>query len=416
MAEPVFPIAIIGAGASGLFAAMAASGMRPHSVLLLEKEARVGRKLLATGNGRCNLLNMAVDPSRYHGGGRQTALSLLAQTPPATLADLFDMAGLLCREEKEGRVYPFSGQAASVLDVLRAACARGGVETRCDTNIVSIHRKNSAFVLASASGEVFHASRVIIAAGGRAAPSFGADGGAYTLLSALGHKISPPMPALSPLKLPPERIRGLKGVRIQATLTLLMDGRPARVERGEALFAEYGLSGVAAMQLSRAAGDALALRRRAAISIGLMEPDTAKRQLAGRVSRLKGEPMENLLTGLLHKRVSQCLLREAAIPLDAPISESVAAPLLPLLSGWELPIAGVLPFPHAQVTAGGAVLSEFCEETLASRIVPGLYACGEALDVDGDCGGYNLMWAWVSALAAGRAAAQNAPISQEDDR
>ena len=401
-----FPIAVVGAGASGLMAAVAAARTRPHSVLLLEKEARVGRKLLATGNGRCNLLNRTVQEARYHGSGVRAAMALLADTPPDRLLSLFEDLGLCWREEAEGRVYPYSGQAGAVLDVLRAACDRAGVSTRCGAEVVHVTREKGRFVLDTAQGESFGAQRVILAAGGKAAPSLGANGGAYRLARALGHSVTPLFPALAPLKLPAESVRGLKGVRAHCTLTLFDEEKPLRIERGEALFTEYGVSGVAAMQLARLAGRALSAGRQAALSVSLMDESKAKTQADRRAALFEGEAMETFFTGLLHKRIGLCLLRQAGIAPTDPVSPALARRVLPLLSDWRLPVLGVLPFEHAQVTAGGVPLQEVDGRTLESNLVPGLYLCGETLDVDGDCGGYNLMWAWASGLVAGTAAAK----------
>ncbi|MDR0896277.1 MAG: aminoacetone oxidase family FAD-binding enzyme [Oscillospiraceae bacterium] len=403
MAETI-PLAIIGAGASGLMAAATASLSQP--VLLLEKEARAGRKLLATGNGRCNLLTLRPERARLHGGGAQAAWALLQKTPPRAVLARFEAMGLCWREEAEGRVYPASGQAGAVLDVLRAACERQGVRLRTGAEVLRISREPGGFGLHLADGEMLLVRRVIVAGGGRAAPSFGADGQAVRLLSALGHPVVAPMPALSPLKLPPERIRGLKGVRTQATLTLWVNDRPVATEQGEALFTEYGISGVAAMQLSRRAGEALSVGQSPRLTISLMTPEEAKAQTALRTPLFAGAPMEAYFTGLLHKRIGLCLLREAGIAPDAPVTPEAARRVAPFLSRWTLPVTGVLPFAHAQVTAGGLAMDAFDPETLESRLLPGLFACGEALDVDGDCGGYNLLWAWVSGIVAGEGAAQ----------
>lgn len=398
-------VAIIGAGASGLMAAIAASRVRPHSVCLLEKEARVGRKLLATGNGRCNLLNLDLSSARYHGEGAAVAESLLQTWTPARLMDCFAQIGLTCREEREGRVYPFSGQASSVLDVLRTACARNGVVTRTNADVIKLDRTENGFLLTLADGETVSAGRVIVAAGGKAAPAFGADGSTFALLGALGHPIEEPYPALAPLKLPADAVRGLKGVRTPVRLTLYVDGDVIKREEGEGLFTDYGLSGVAAMQLARDTNAALRSHKTVTISIGLCDPDMAQAEMARRVVLFAGAPLETIGTGLLHSRLTLALLRAAGLSPQEPITPDCAAPLARLLSDWRLPVLGTLPFAHAQITAGGAKLSAFDAETLASRVVPGLYACGEALDVDGDCGGYNLMWAWASAIVAGEAAA-----------
>ena len=222
------PLAIVGAGASGLMAAYAAARVRPHSVVLLEKQERAGRKLLATGNGRCNLLNARPDPGRYHGSGAALARAYLERTPPAALEAVFARMGLVCREEEEGRVYPHSGQASAVLDVLRFACARSGVDLRCGQRVLGIERRADSFAL-HMQETTLRAGAVVIAAGGAAAPSLGADESAYSLLSSLGHRMAPLRPALSPLKLDTSRIRGLKGVRTPCALTLEVDGREVPV-------------------------------------------------------------------------------------------------------------------------------------------------------------------------------------------
>ncbi|MDR0929190.1 MAG: aminoacetone oxidase family FAD-binding enzyme [Oscillospiraceae bacterium] len=400
MAEMI-PLVIIGAGASGLMAAATASLSGP--VLLLEKEARAGRKLLATGNGRCNLLTLRPERARLHGGGADAAWALMQKNPPRAVLQRFEAMGLCWREEAEGRVYPASGQAGAVLDVLRAACERQGVRLRTGAEVLRLDRAQGGFRLHLADGEMLLARRVIMAGGGRAAPSFGADGQVHRLLGALGHPVTRLAPALSPLKLPPDRIRGLKGVRTQATLALEIADRPAATERGEALFTDYGISGVAAMQLSRRAGEALASGQSARLAISLMTPEEASDQTALRASLFSGATMEGYFTGLLHKRIGLCLLREAGLAPDAPVTPDAARRVQPLLARWALPITGVLPFAHAQVTAGGLAMAAFCPETLESRLVPGLFACGEALDVDGDCGGYNLLWAWVSGMVVGEA-------------
>lgn len=406
MPDSAFPIAIIGAGASGLMAAVAASRVRPHSVLLLEKEARVGRKLLATGNGRCNLLNTQMDASRYHGDTGAT-LSLLTDGTPAALLQAFSAMGLHCREEAEGRVYPYCGQANAVLDVLRLACARAGVQTQTDAQVTRLVQSAHGFTLTLATGETVRAQKVILSGGGKASPSFGADGNAYRLLTGLGHSLTPTFPAISPLRLPPHRVRGLKGVRTPIVLTLMDGETPVQQERGEALFTDYGISGVAAMQLARKTGELLAKGRKPQLSIQLLPPDVAENEGLQRTRLLAGEPMESFFTGLLHKQLGVCLLREADISPGKPISTESIAAILPLLSDWRLPVQGTQPFANAQVTAGGVPLLEFDQDTLESRKAPGLYACGEILNVDGDCGGYNLMWAWASGIAAGEAAARS---------
>ena len=419
-----------------MVAAIAASRVRPHSVILLEKEARVGRKLLATGNGRCNLLNMNISSGAYHGSGSAAALSLLDKMPPEWLLSYFSELGLLCREESEGRCYPHSGQAASVLDALRFSLDRYGVEIRQNAEVqricreddrktcreelqnadhekegflprpmpLPVAREREGFALHLASSPVIHAKRVVFAAGGKAAPSFGADGSAFQMMTALGHTLIPLRPALVPLKVPADRIRGLKGIRVHGEAALLIDGRVERTETGEILFTEYGLSGIAAMSLSRSAGDALLRKQqkhRVEICLRLLDRQTAFEEMRKRLSLFSGETMESVFTGILPKRIGLCLLREVGIAPGETVTEAAVQSVFALCSEWVLPVTGVLAFQNAQVTAGGLDFGEFHQDMLESKIVPGLYACGEALDVDGNCGGYNLMWAWVSGITAG---------------
>lgn len=409
MVEQAPPITILGAGASGLMAAVAASRVCPRGVLILEKEARVGRKLLATGNGRCNLMNMRLPRTAYAGTGAHIARALLEARPPAHLIEVFAALGLTCREEAEGRVYPFSGQASAVLDVLRAACERQGVQIRTETAAEAIEGAGDGFLIRTGEGRALRTRRLIVAGGGNATPSLGADGNAYALLAALGHTASALYPAITPLKVPKESIRGLKGVRVQATVALLADGRTVQREAGEILFADNSISGIAAMQLARQANMALAAGRQTELSIALMPPEMAAKEIETRTALWAGDSAERLFTGLLHSRISLCLLRAAGIPPQAAVAPAVTAQLLPHLSDWRVPVVGTLPFDNAQATAGGILLDAFDPETLASYLAPGLYACGEVLDVDGACGGYNLMWAWVSGLVAGTAAAASLP-------
>ncbi len=389
-----------------MMAAIAASQVRPHSVLLLDKEERVGRKLMATGNGRCNLLNSGDFSGHYHGSGAECARRLLRQIPPGALLSLFRELGLCCREEEDGRVYPFSGQAGAVVDVLRAGCHRYGVESLCGAEVVRVEPVREGFRIGLVGGGTRLARRLIVAAGSKAAPSLGGGDGAYSLLKAFGHTVTPLRPALVPLKLPTESIRGLKGVRVQGNVGLWVDSKPVRSEAGELLFTEYGVSGVAAMQLARDVGIAIEAKRKAFLSICLMDAQTAREQVALRPSLFAGMVMEDFFVGLLHRRIGLCLLREVGLGAQDSVSQEAAFRLAPLLTDWRIPVLGTLPFSQAQCAAGGVPLMEFDPETLESRRMPGLYACGEALDVDGDCGGYNLMWAWVSGMTAGDSAAR----------
>ena len=503
---------IIGGGAAGLAAACAAA--RPgRRVVLLEKQSRVGRKLLATGNGRCNLTRLGAKPSDYF-GARGAAATALRLCPPEDVLAFFDELGLPAAPDEEGRVYPLSNQAASVLDALRLSAAERGCEIRtdcaaeeiraegnflarsarsdaqsrgqkasgrsaepypsfradavaarhadgasiydergrdkpcssgrnrmpghCGTNsphpidaaqshraggvhgkgaspsalASSEHERGSAdaassFLVRTSDGQTLRARRVLICTGGLAAPKLGACGDGYKLMEMLGHSSTPKFPAIAALKTPPEPVRPLKGQRAECLLTLTGGSRTLRAERGEALFADGGVSGIAAMQLARACQTALRAGEKCALHLNFA-PDweDADARLSERARRLPLRMMEDFLSGVVPKRIGQTLVKAAGIePLSREarsLSPRELRALAAALTDWTLPVTGTQGFEQAQVTAGGVSMDGFDPETMQSRRVPGLYGAGELMDVDGDCGGFNLQWAWSSALIAAR--------------
>ena len=408
-----FDIAVIGGGASGLMAALAAHDTSPAlKIGVLERLPRVGKKLMATGNGRCNLTNMNASPADYHGdvAFMQSAMN---RFPPKTVLERFKGFGVYPLVEASGRVYPMSGQASSVLDALRLSLAEAGIEEICEFEATALERAGKGWRIRAKDGRTAHARRVILAAGGMTAPSLGGSASGYRLLEALGHRVTPRLPALVQLKTDPAAVRALKGIKYDGQIDILVDGRVMRSETGEVLFTEYGLSGIAAMQLSRLASTALARRNKPTVSVQLhilpLSEDDARALLDDRRARLPNRPLENFLTGLVNKRLGQTLVKLACpLPLASPASaltDAHLAALAALLTGWKLEITGTQGFEQAQVTAGGVRTADFDPDTMQSRLAPGLYVTGELYDIDGDCGGFNLQWAWASALAAGEAAA-----------
>ena len=396
----MFDAMIIGGGASGLIAACALA-RRGRRVVLLEKQARVGRKLLSTGNGRCNLTNLQAASGDYH-GSRQAAQAALRAWPPKKVMAFFDALGMPCVADEAGRVYPMSGQAASVLDALRLGCDEAGVETRTDFRVTALRRVEGGF---EALGEEGTASGrcALVCTGGLAAPKLGACGDGYRLLEGFGHEIAPRFAAIAALRTDPGAVRGLKGIRAQGEVALLSEGETLRVERGEVLFSEDGLSGIAAMQLARQANEALRSGRRCAARLSFVPDADAEALLRTRAAALPLRAAGEFLNGIVPRRLGQVLARTAGLESEQPAGALTAKQLAALaarLGGWTLPVRGVRDFDQAQVTAGGASLKDFDVRCLRSLKVPGLYAAGEVLDVDGDCGGFNLQWAWSSALMA----------------
>ncbi len=395
---------IIGGGASGLAAACALAGAGKRT-LLLEKQARVGRKLLSTGNGRCNLTNLGARPEHYH-GSRAAAAKALELCPPQRVLEFFEELGLPAVADSEGRVYPMSNQAASVLDALRLSAAERGCEIVTDCAAENILRNKSGFTVKCADGRSFQARTILICTGGLAAPKLGACGDGYKMLEALGHTSMPKLPAIAALKTAPEAVRALKGQRAECAIALVADGKILREEHGEVLFSETGVSGIASMQLARQCGEMMKVGKKCAVRIDFLPGQDAFSLLCDRAEKLPRRSMEDFLNGIVSKRIGMALVKLANIDLTRP-AESLKTKeiraLAELLAGWTIPITGVQGFDQAQVTAGGISLKDFDLNTMESKRAPGLFAAGEVLDVDGDCGGFNLQWAWSSALIAAKA-------------
>ncbi|MBR3502771.1 MAG: NAD(P)/FAD-dependent oxidoreductase [Clostridia bacterium] len=408
-----FDIAVIGGGASGLMAALAAHRKSPAlKIGVLERLPRVGKKLMATGNGRCNLTNINASPADYHGDVAFME-SAMRRFPPRAVMARFEEYGVYPVVEDGGRVYPMSGQASSVVDALRLSLAERGIPEICEFEAAALERAGKTWRVRAKDGREARAGRVIVATGGLTVPSLGGSASGYRLLEALGHRATPRLPALVQLKTDPAAVRALKGVRYDGRIDILVDGRPVRGETGEVLFTEYGLSGIAVMQLSRVASTALARRNPPPVSARLhilpLPEEEARALLLSRRATLAARPLENFLTGLVNKRLGQTLVKRACpLPLATPVAEMTdgqLSSLAALLTGWTLPVTGTQGFEQAQVTAGGVRTADFDPDTMESRLVPGLYVTGELYDIDGDCGGFNLQWAWASAMAAGEAAA-----------
>ena len=406
---------ILGGGASGLIAACALS-RRGRRVVLLEKQARVGRKLLSTGNGRCNLTHRGARASDYH-GARQAAQAALKAWPPERVEAYFGGLGIPCVADSEGRVYPMSRQAASVVDALRLCCDEQGAATLTDFRATALLRTRDGFEATAEDGRTASARCALVCTGGLAAPKLGASGEGYRLLEAFGHHIAPRFPAIAALKTPPEAVRGLKGIRAEGEIALLSGGETLRMERGEVLFAEAGVSGIAAMQLARAANEALRAGRPCAVRLNLAPELDVGALLGERAKALPRRPLEDFLNGIVPKRLGQALVRDAGLGMTraaGTLTPAERAQLAGRIGGWTLPVTGTQDFDQAQVTAGGAQLRDFDVRTMASLRQPGLFAAGEVLDVDGDCGGFNLQWAWSSALMA--AEGIDALLSESEQR
>ena len=337
------------------------------------------------------------------------AAGALARFSPEAVRAFFREIGLESREEYGGRVFPRSNQAAAVVDALRLAFAEAGGETVADFAAIALEPQRGGFCARAADGRAVWGKSAVCALGGMAAPALGGSDSGLKLMRALGHRLVPCAPALVQIKTPPEAVRALKGIRVEGQARAYVEGREAARAAGEILFADYGVSGPAVMQVSRPLSYALAEKRRAEIAVCAL-PEEGPGFLRARRERLASRPLEDFLTGFVPKRLGQVLLKNAGIaPLSRPAGSLAAGELSALealLCEWRLPALGTAGYANAQVMAGGLDTRDFDPRTLQSRKVPGLFAAGEILNVDGGCGGYNLQWAWASGLLAGSEAAK----------
>lgn len=386
-------VMIIGGGASGMMAALTAS--QEHEVLLIERQSRVGRKLLATGNGRCNLTNQNLTLQNYHGEAADFCRFALERFGVEETLNYFRSLGLVTVCENSGRVYPYSDSANSVADVLRLPLEqRENVTIVTGCEIRSLVRKKGNFI-ASSDEQSFEAERVIVCAGGVAGGKLGGTDLGYRLLGSFGHSRTKLYPSLVQLRTDTTLVRSLKGVRCEASVRC-----GSHLRRGEVQFTDYGISGPVIFELSRDVqqGDELYLDFLPHIDVQELE-----NMLQQRVRMMPCLKSEDLLTGILHNRLGRTLLRACGCSLEVPCGtlRDELPKIAQIVKHFSLQVTGNMGMDSAQVTAGGIRTSEFRADTLESRLCKGLYAAGEVLDIDGDCGGYNLQWAWSSGHLAG---------------
>ena len=400
-------IGIIGGGASGMAAALAAAEKEQTQVILLERQARVGRKLQATGNGRCNLTNLHAAEGGYHGDDAAFSDYAIHKFDPQVALDWFRSLGLFTVAEESGRVYPYSDQANSVVDVLRFALKKPNITVKLGFEVEKVKKTGSGFRVESKE-ESIECDRLIIACGGLAGTKLGGTMSGYKLLRSLGHKCTKLRPTLVQLKSSWGGVAGLKGVRANCHATIYRDGEKFSESTGELQFTEYGLSGPVIFEISRDAcqGGGEWLCR--LDFLPEIDEDILKTELLRRKNT--NLPASELLTGILHNRLGRVLTQAAGISVNREIkalSDYELGQLAQLVKAFDVGLTEPMGMDSAQVTAGGIVTREFDDKTMESRIVPGLYACGEVLDIDGDCGGYNLQWAWSSGRLAGAHAGGN---------
>ena len=430
-------LVIVGGGAAGLVAAIEAartlryvgSGQSKRTafrIMVLEKNEKIGRKLLATGNGRCNLTNRTASPDSYHGNDPRFSRGALFRYDVQATLDFFLSLGLPCREEGEGRIYPSCQQAAAVLDLLRQELDRLQIDIHTNAQVSGLEPVQPLYLgdvplsalpqwrITTTDGFAVQAPQVILATGGQASPNLGSDGSGYKLAAHAGHQLVKPRPALVQIETAGRKTAALSGIRVEAGLILRQNQAQVASELGEVLFTDYGLSGIPILQLSRKIGELLADGKgKLQIELDLLPEFTASEiaDLIDQRRKLNPElPVTELLTGLVHKKIGQQIVRETlSLSQAAPVrslDRSHVTALSRTIKQYDLLVTGTRDFSQAQVTAGGLDCSEFYPDRLESRLAPGLFAVGELLDIDGDCGGFNLQWAWSSGRLAGYQAAR----------
>lgn len=393
-------IGIIGAGASGMAAALAAAENPEVEVLVLERQSRVGRKLLATGNGRCNLTNLHALEGGYHGESPDFSKEALTRFSPEETLAWFRSLGLYTVAEPSGRVYPYSDQANSVVDVLRLAMDKPNITLVTGFTVEKIRREPEGFTLGSREDSYF-CDKVIVACGGLAGSKLGGTMSGYQLLGKLGHRSTRLRPALVQIKCGWGGVVGLKGVRANCHVKIFRDEALFAQSTGELQFTEMGLSGPVIFEISRDVCFGKGDWEARLDFLPEMSPAELEAMLLERQQR--NFPMEELLTGILHNRLGRVLTKAAGIGgrQAGDLTREEIGQVCRTVKAFAIPLTEPLGMDSAQVTAGGVLTENFAPQTMESRLVPGLYACGEVLDVDGDCGGYNLQWAWSSGRCAG---------------
>ncbi len=394
----VWDVAILGGGMSGLVSAIEVKRHYPKkNVVIFEKLEKVGKKILATGNGRCNLDNLTANENDYN-NPEFVSLALHKFSPQSNL-DFWKSLGLLTAADSEGRVYPRSNSASSVLDALRFEVENLGIEIIFE-NIVSLAKEKNFKI-----NNNHEAKSVIMCTGGCSSPSQGSDGSGLEILKKLGHRITPLFPSLVQITTDTRFTKPLKGVRVKGKLTLEENRKIIGTSEGEILFADYGLSGIATMDLSRFLPEVKNLNN-AKIHLDMANEMTEKDILSYLCHRQKANPeleCENLLSGVLPKAMGKVLLKKCNIFLGENVknlTEKDFQNIAKNMKSFEFCVTGTKGFEFSQVTSGGVSLNEVDDKKLMSKKVEGLYLCGEILDVDSRCGGFNLHWAVSSARLA----------------
>ena len=386
-----YKVIIIGGGASGMLAAAILSKRLGGQVAILERNDRVGKKLLATGNGQGNIGNMDCALSHYRGDSALIA-SVFERAPQDKTLELLKELGVLTSADERGRIYPLSRQASSVLEMLRRAYLSQGAQEIVNAYVTAIRKKGNTYALESNAGEFF-ADYVIFAVGGKSGNGFGTDGSSFEILRSIGHSITPLAPSLVALKADMTYLKNLKGVRIEGKIWV--DKKPNICEKGDVLFTDSGISGDSTFRLSARIFQKFPLECKIDFLPSLTQ-EYVDEILVGKAKSQRFTALE-LLVSVTHKQLAKNILRMIGQKEESIASLELAKACAKIIKNFPLMIVATAGFGVSQVTKGGIPSNEV-SMGLESNLARSVYICGEALDVDGDCGGYNLQWAFASAM------------------
>jgi predicted Rossmann fold flavoprotein len=398
-------VIIVGGGASGLMAAIMAA-REGYKVTILEHKDKLGKKILATGNGKCNYTNLVQEEECYRSEDSSFPFQILSCFDVNKTIEFFLNLGIYPKDKK-GYLYPYSEQATSVLNVLEMEIKRLKIKVCLSAHVDKIHKKKSKFLIESNNGK-YEADKIILATGGCASSNLGSDGSGYGLAKAFGHNIIKPLPALVQLVSDEKYFKTLAGVRCNAFVQLFGNKKLLGEETGEILMANYGVSGIPILQLSRYAARALDRKDKVHLLIDYL-PELCRNEtkdlLNQRINMNGHKNIEEMLVGLFNNKLAYVLLLQSNIPVSkscSQINDKDIDAITNLIKSFSIPISKTQSFEQAQVSSGGVDTREINPKTLESTLVKGLYFTGELIDVDGTCGGYNLQWAWSSGVVAAR--------------
>ena len=404
-------VAVIGGGAAGMMAAIT-SAREGARVTILEHKERIGKKILSTGNGRCNFTNTYQTPACYRSDNRDFAWNIIQKFNVEKTISFFKELGIYPKD-RNGYLYPYSDQAAAILEVLQIEVAKLDICVMTEINVLDIQPVKRGIRITT-DKKTITADSVILACGSKAAPVTGSDGSGYQLAKLFGHRIVPVLPALVQLRCAEKFYKSISGVRVQGTVEIYADDIFLASDTGEIQLTNYGISGIPVFQVSRYAAKALYKKQSVTAVLNFM-PDMNKDKfllfLQERITLCPYKTLDEFFTGVFPKKLCELWIRLSRLPKEMRVSDlsgEQLEKLVLLIQHLRTHITETNSFEQAQICCGGVDTTEINPDTLESNYVPGIYFAGELLDVDGICGGYNLQWAWSSGFVAGKEAAGNA--------